>query len=179
MLVTEEDFYFTTFDLGSIHGRMKYRESDFISFSADQRNQLAEKYRHSEPLTMIKTSAADDASFLLCFRKIGVYMDSQGRLTGRSVEWLSLSVEQVIAYPPFVLVFGSRIIEVRNSSNGRLEQVIPLRKDFNIIWDGRNGGAGGSDAMLRIHLACAMSQSRMTYDDNWQELLELTFASSS
>ncbi len=135
VLVTEEDFYFTTFDLGSIHGRKRYRERDFISFSADQRIQLPETCRHSEPLTMIKTSAADDADFLLCYRNIGVYMDSQGRLTGRSVEWLSLSAEQVIAYPPFVLIFGSRIIEVRNASNGRVEQIIPLRKEFNRVWE--------------------------------------------
>jgi hypothetical protein len=80
-------------------------------------------------------SNADE--FLLCYDEFGLYVDRHGD-PSRSVavvEWEG-TAERAAHHPPYVLLFDSRFIEVRDVETGRLVQIIP-GNDVRCIWDGR------------------------------------------
>jgi hypothetical protein len=104
-------------------------------------------------------SNADE--FLLCYDEFGLYVDRHGD-PSRSVavvEWEG-TAERAAHHPPYVLLFDSRFIEVRDVETGRLAQIIP-GNDVRCIWDGRGirtppmpkpgAEAQGEDQEPRIH----------------------------
>ena len=74
------------------------------------------------------------SSFLTEF---GLYVNQHGdpSRTKGTIEWEG-TAKHVAWHPPYILIFGSRFIEVRHVETGRLCQIIPGH-DLRCIWDGR------------------------------------------
>jgi hypothetical protein len=70
--------------------------------------------------------------------EFGLYVDRHGNppesRTVAVVEWEG-TAERAAHHPPYVLLFDSRFIEVRNAETGRLAQII-LGDQIRCIWDG-------------------------------------------
>ena len=75
--------------------------------------------------------------FLTAFLEFGLYVDRHGdpSRSVQTIEWEG-TAERVACHPPYVLLFDSRFIEVRDIATGRLCQIIP-GNDMRCIWDGR------------------------------------------
>ena len=86
--------------------------------------------------------------------EFGVYVDKHGDPSRRmgTVEWEG-KAERVAWHPPYILLFGSRFIEIRHVETGRLVQIIP-GNDIRCIWDGRGA-----------------SQYQVTPDGAWDEVV--------
>ncbi|KAJ6568342.1 hypothetical protein DFH09DRAFT_884694, partial [Mycena vulgaris] len=52
-----------------------------------------------------------------------------------TIEWEG-NAEKVAFHAPYILLFDSRFIEIRNIETGRLAQIIP-GGDIRCLWDGR------------------------------------------
>ncbi|KAF5373357.1 hypothetical protein D9615_007366 [Tricholomella constricta] len=103
----------------------------------DPRMSLAKRCESCRPMGMFRSK---DDEFLLCYDEFGLYVDKHGdpsRQAG-TVEWEG-TAERVAFHSPYVLIFDSRFIEVRDILTGRLVQIIP-GNDVRCIWDGRGVG---------------------------------------
>lgn len=100
----------------------------------------------SFPMTMTKVSEDPKADTLLCYKTMGVFIDYAGKLTGRSLEWLSGPVERIVLSLPYILVASPRLIEVRLAATGKLMQTIAAPDVFRITGDGRDGTVTGGDS---------------------------------
>ena len=69
--------------------------------------------------------------------EFGLYVDKHGdpRRSMGTVEWEG-KAERVAWHAPYILLFGSRFIEIRHVETGRLVQII-LGNDIRCTWDGR------------------------------------------
>ncbi|KAJ8092966.1 hypothetical protein PM082_011286 [Marasmius tenuissimus] len=92
--------------------------------------------KQSRPIGMFKMKER----FLLCFTKFGLYADVKGIPVQQDpvVEWGS-SVDFVAAHGSYILLFGSKSIQVRDLYNGQLVQDIEV-KDVRCLWDRRIAG---------------------------------------
>ncbi|KAG5653612.1 hypothetical protein H0H81_011984 [Sphagnurus paluster] len=98
---------------------------------------LAKRCESCRPMGMFRSR---EDEFLLCYDEFGLYVDKHGdpsRQAG-TVEWEG-TAERVAVHLPYVLIFDSRFIEVRDIDTGRLVQIIP-GNDVRCIWDGRGVG---------------------------------------
>jgi RHO1 GDP-GTP exchange protein 1/2 len=70
-----------------------------------------------------------------------VYVNCHGDPTrsASAVEWEG-TAERVAFHAPYIFIFDSHFIEVRNIETGRLIQVI-IGNDIRCIWDGRGAGS--------------------------------------
>ncbi|KAJ6488823.1 CNH domain-containing protein [Mycena sanguinolenta] len=98
---------------------------------------LAQRCQSCRPMGIFRTSGDD---FLLCYKKFGLYVNRHGDPSPtrppRAVEWQE-TAKQVAFHAPYILLFNSRFIEVRDVHTARLAQIIP-GDDMHCIW----GGAG-------------------------------------
>ncbi|KAF8075167.1 CNH domain-containing protein [Lyophyllum atratum] len=109
-----------------------------IPLLEDPRTALAKRCESCRPMGMFRSK---DDEFLLCYDEFGLYVDKHGdpsRQAG-TVEWEG-TAEKVALHSPYVLIFDSRFIEIRDIGTGRLVQIIPGH-DVRCIWDGRGVGA--------------------------------------
>ena len=69
--------------------------------------------------------------------EFGLYVDNHGSPSHRLgiVEWEG-RVERVAWYPPYILLFNRRFIEIRHAETSRLVQIIS-GNDTRCVWDGR------------------------------------------
>lgn len=83
---------------------------------------LAKRVETSKPLGMFKNS---ESEFLLCYDNFACYVDRQGEpiRLDNIIEWEG-TPQNVAFRAPFILAFDSRFIEVRDSSTGKLVQLI-------------------------------------------------------
>jgi hypothetical protein len=113
--------------------------SSFKSVTIPQRadprlEKLAKRCDACKPLGMFRSNTDE---FLLCSDEFGLYVDRHG-VPSRSVavvEWEG-TAKRAAHHPPYVLLFDSRFIEVRDVETGQLAQIIP-GNDVRCIWDGR------------------------------------------
>jgi len=99
---------------------------------------LIKRCMSSQPLRMFRL---ETDNFLLCYDKFGVYIDKGGILVNGpfTIEWEGVA-ERAAYRDPYVLLFSSGFVEVRDAVSGRLEQII--RGDsMRCIWEG-NGSMG-------------------------------------
>jgi hypothetical protein len=104
--------------------------------------------------------------------EFGLYVDRHGdpSRTVAVVEWEG-TAERAAHHPPYVLLFDSRFIEVRNVETGRLAQIIP-GNEVRCIWDGRGArtaplptpgvdgwGGEGVDQEARVHVVMSAPAS--------------------
>jgi hypothetical protein len=89
----------------------------------------------------------------LCHIEFGLWVDGDGKrsrtTSGSTVEWEG-TAKRAAHHHPYVLLFDSRFIEIRNVETGRLVQIIP-GNDIRCIWDG-SGADGGIDQKARVHV---------------------------
>ncbi|GLB41616.1 putative CNH domain containing protein [Lyophyllum shimeji] len=103
----------------------------------DPRMSLAKRCESCRPMGMFRSK---EDEFLLCYDEFGLYVDKHGdpsRQAG-TVEWEG-TAEKVALHSPYVLIFDTRFIEIRDIATGRLVQIIP-GNDVRCIWDGRGVG---------------------------------------
>ncbi|KAJ7708817.1 Dbl-like domain-containing protein [Mycena rosella] len=100
--------------------------------------QLSKRCDACRPIGMFRSN---DDGFLLCYNEFGVYVDRHGdpRHGAATIEWEG-NAERVALHAPYILLFDSRFIEIRNIETGRLAQIIP-GNDIRCLWDGRGVGS--------------------------------------
>ncbi|KAG5643354.1 hypothetical protein DXG03_001036 [Asterophora parasitica] len=96
----------------------------------DPRMALAKRCESCRPMGMFRSK---DDEFLLCY---------DGNRQAGTVEWEG-TAERVAFHSPYVMIFDSRFIEVRDILTGRLVQIIS-GNDVRCIWDGRGVGTSVS-----------------------------------
>ncbi|KAI0091606.1 Dbl-like domain-containing protein [Irpex rosettiformis] len=113
--------------------------TDFKSVTIPQRDdprleKLTKRCESCRPMGMFRSN---NNEFLLCYDEFGLYVDRHGdpSRSVQTIEWEG-TAERVACHPPYVLLFDSRFIEVREITTGRLCQIIP-GNDMRCIWDGR------------------------------------------
>ncbi|KAJ7623723.1 signal transducer [Roridomyces roridus] len=104
---------------------------------------LAKRCESCRPLGMFRST---DEEFLLCYNEFGLYVNKHGDPSPSrqivTVEWEG-NAERVAFHAPYILLFDTRFIEVRDVESGRLAQIIP-GNDMHCLWDGR-GQPGGNE----------------------------------
>ncbi|KAG6909360.1 hypothetical protein DXG01_000799 [Tephrocybe rancida] len=111
---------------------------DFVSTTVpslkDPRMPLAKRCESARPMGMFRSK---ENEFLLCYDKFGLYVNKHGEPSrqGGTVEWEG-TAKRVALHTPYVMIFDTRFIEIRDLVTGRLVQIIP-GNDVRCIWDGR------------------------------------------
>ncbi|KAJ7132313.1 Dbl-like domain-containing protein [Mycena epipterygia] len=117
--------------------------NDFKSVTIPLRDdaRLAPLSKRCDACRPIGMFRSNDDGFLLCYNEFGVYVDRHGdpRRGATTIEWEG-NAERVALHSPYILLFDSRFIEVRNIETGRLAQIIP-GNDIRCLWDGRGVGS--------------------------------------
>ncbi|KAG6909363.1 hypothetical protein DXG01_000802 [Tephrocybe rancida] len=112
--------------------------NDFASTTVptldDPRMPLAKRCESARPMGMFRSK---ENEFLLCYDEFGLYVNKHGEPSrqGGTVEWEG-TAERVALHTPYVMIFDTRFIEIRDLVTGRLVQIIP-GNDVRCIWDGR------------------------------------------
>ncbi|KAI3616682.1 signal transducer [Moniliophthora roreri] len=90
------------------------------------------------PIGMFKTHVS--AKFILCYDTYGLYVDRRGDPFPdmERIKW-EATAERVALLYPYLLLFSSGLIEIREILSGKLVQKIP-GKNMRCIWDGREVG---------------------------------------
>ncbi|KAJ7173704.1 CNH domain-containing protein [Mycena filopes] len=117
--------------------------NDFKSVTIPLRDdaRLAPLSKRCDACRPIGMFRSDGDGFLLCYNEFGVYVDKHGepRRGNTTIEWEG-NAERVALHAPYILLFDSRFIEIRNIETGRLAQIIP-GNDIRCLWDGRGVGS--------------------------------------
>jgi hypothetical protein len=143
---------------------------------------LAKRCGSCRPLGIFYTGPDE---FLLCYNgarlnmlthrgvdlrhaEFGLWVNGHGNrsrtASGSTVEWEG-TAKRAAHHHPYVLLFDSRFIEIRNAETGRLAQIVP-GNDIRCIWDGRDvrmpstptagqdgsGADSGVDHKARVHV---------------------------
>ncbi|KAF7371040.1 hypothetical protein MSAN_00738200 [Mycena sanguinolenta] len=125
---------------------------DFKSVTIPQREDprlasLAKRCESCRPMGMFRST---DEEFLLCYNEFGLYVNKHGDPSPTRplgvVEWEG-NAERVAFHAPYVLLFDTRFIEVRDVETGRLAQIIP-GNDMRCLWDGRGQAINSIDQNL-------------------------------
>ncbi|KAJ7809831.1 CNH domain-containing protein [Mycena leptocephala] len=95
------------------------------------------------PMSMFRSTGEE---VLLCYNEFGLYIDKHGNPTEPIVEWEG-SAERIALHAPYILLFHTQTIEVREIATGRLAQIIPGH-DMHCIWDHHHPESVGD---VRVH----------------------------
>ncbi|KAI6112968.1 CNH domain-containing protein [Pisolithus sp. B1] len=136
-----------------------------IPLRDDGHERLAKRCESCKPVGMFRV----DNEFLLCYDEFGIYVNKHGSPSRPSgtIEWEG-TAERVAMHWPYILLFDSRFIEVRQVSTGLLAQIIP-GNEIRCIWDGRGTSSGTASASgegpkqpmnlePRIHVVTSVSE---------------------
>jgi len=104
---------------------------------------IAQKLSGQRPLGMFRLS---DQEFLLCFEMYAVYINKHGDISRSAILEFVGKARTAALFGPYIILFDSDFVEIRNANNGRLRQVISGR-DVKCLDDGENGGSGGKRAV--------------------------------
>ncbi|KAF8166590.1 Dbl-like domain-containing protein [Mycena galopus ATCC 62051] len=121
---------------------------------------LAKRCESCRPMGMFRST---DEEFLLCYNEFGLYVDKRGdpspsRPLG-TVEWEG-TAERVAFHAPYILLFDTRFIEVRDVETGRLAQIIP-GNDMHCLWDGRGQATNSNEQNLADHRNGVLQEARV------------------
>ncbi|KAF7375790.1 hypothetical protein MSAN_00468700 [Mycena sanguinolenta] len=104
--------------------------------ASTRQSKLAKRCDSCRPMGMFR---ATETEFLLCYNEFGLYVDRRGDLSGtrasHTVQWEG-TAKRVAFHAPYVLLFTTRFIEVRDTKTGQLAQIIP-GNGLQCLWDGR------------------------------------------
>jgi hypothetical protein len=108
---------------------------------------IAQKLQGQKPLGMFRLS---DQEFLLVYEACAVYVNKHGEISRSVIMKFVGRAKQAAVYGPYVLLFDNDFVEVRNTNNGRLKQVINGR-EVKCLDDGENGGRHLSQQSQQQH----------------------------
>ncbi|KAJ7777436.1 Dbl-like domain-containing protein [Mycena metata] len=138
---------------------------DFKSVTIPQREDprlanLAKRCEACRPMGMFRST---DEEFLLVYNEFGLYVNKHGdpspsRPVG-TVEWEG-TAERVAFHAPYILLFDTRFIEVRDVETGRLAQIIP-GNDMHCLWDGRGQASNSNEQNLADHRNGVLQDARV------------------
>ncbi|KAF7345363.1 hypothetical protein MVEN_01554200 [Mycena venus] len=138
---------------------------DFKSVTIPQREDprlanLAKRCESCRPMGMFRST---DEEFLLCYNEFGLYVNKHGdpsptRPVG-TVEWEG-TAERVAFHAPYILLFDTRFIEVRDVETGRLAQIIP-GNDMRCLWDGRGQSSNSNEQNLADYRNGVLQDARV------------------
>ncbi|KAF7309564.1 hypothetical protein MIND_00327400 [Mycena indigotica] len=138
---------------------------DFKSVTIPQKEDprlanLAKRCESCRPLGMFRST---DEEFLLCYNEFGLYVNKHGDPSASrpmvTVEWEG-TAERVAFHAPYILLFDTRFIEVRDVETGRLAQIIP-GNDMRCIWDGRGQASNSNEQNLADHRNGVLQDARV------------------
>ncbi|KAF8316681.1 CNH-domain-containing protein [Clavulina sp. PMI_390] len=131
---------------------------------------LAKRLKSRHALGMFRSS---ENEFLLCYDEFGLYVDSHGDPTSRQagvIEWEG-TAGSIAFHSPYIVVFSSRFIEVRDVVDGRLVQVIQ-GTEIQSTYDGRSnlhesinglGPTRGGPKPDKTHTTSASRETRVHF----------------
>ncbi|CAK5273832.1 unnamed protein product [Mycena citricolor] len=145
--------------------------NDFKSVTIPQRDDpklaaLAKRCDACRPLGMFRSN---DEEFLLCYTEFGLYVNKHGDPSPSrpmtTVEWegkrrAARTAERVAFHPPYILLFDTRFIEIRDVETGRLAQIIQ-GNDVRCIWDGQGQNAVTHEQALADHRNGVQQEARV------------------
>ncbi|KAF8460321.1 CNH domain-containing protein [Kalaharituber pfeilii] len=105
---------------------------------------IANRLSNQRPLGMFRLS---DIEFLLCYEDCAVYCNKHGDVSRSVIMEFVGKAKTAAIYGPYILLFDSDFVEIRNAENGRLRQVIAGR-DCKCLDDGRSGSQTGRTIKL-------------------------------
>jgi len=100
---------------------------------------IASRLNGQRPLGMFRLS---DAEFLLCYEECAVYVNKHGDVSRSVIMEFVGKAKAAALYGPYILLFDTDFVEIRNAQNGRLRQVIAGR-DVRCLDDAQSGGSAG------------------------------------
>lgn len=100
---------------------------------------IASSLSGQKPLGMFRLS---ESEFLLVYEECAVYVNKHGDISRSVVMEFVGRAKSAALYGPYVLLFDSDFVEIRNAQNGRLRQVIAGR-DVKCLDDTLVGGTAG------------------------------------
>ncbi|KAI9852717.1 MAG: hypothetical protein M1838_005912 [Thelocarpon superellum] len=101
---------------------------------------IAARLTGQKPLGMFRLN---ETEFLLCYEECAVYVDKHGDVNRVLIMEFVGKAKSAAMYGPYILLFDSDFVEIRNADNGRLKQVISGR-DVRCLDDARSGGSAGN-----------------------------------
>lgn len=96
-----------------------------------------------------------------------VYVNENGLLSPKPVEWESNDVQNIVFRPPYVLVLGISTVEIRQISNGKLVQLLAVPGTVHLAMEKRCEDISQND--LGMHLIMGAGSSGAP-PDHWYSL---------
>jgi CNH domain len=97
---------------------------------------IAQRIKDLKPISMFRLSPEE---FLLCYETMAVYINKHGDVSRSVIVEFVGNTLRAAMYGPYLLLFNTDFVEIRNANNGRLRQVISGR-DIRCLDDGSIGG---------------------------------------
>lgn len=118
---------------------------------AEHVQNIAQHIKDQRALSMLRLS---DQEFLLCYCNFAVYVNKHGDVSRSVIMQFVGNAQNAALYGPYLVLFDSDFVEIRNAQNGRLKQIISGREikclDDGTNWSANtantgtsNGGGGG------------------------------------
>lgn len=101
---------------------------------------IASRLSGQKPLGMFRLS---ESEFLLVYEECAVYVNKHGDISRSVIMQFVGRAKSAALYGPYVLLFDTDFVEIRNAQNGRLRQVIAGR-DVKCLDDTLVGGTAGN-----------------------------------
>lgn len=142
---------------------------------------VAERCRKSNPISIHRF----ESNFILCYAgaclatssysispgsylnaDFAAYLNENGQLSSRVVEWVSNDARGIAFRPPHMLVIGSAAVEIREMASGKLLQLLPAPRHLHLSWVGRYSEHNPTD--VGVHLVMGNSAAADTAQgDPW------------
>ena len=100
---------------------------------------IASRLSGQKPLGMFRLS---ESEFLLVYEEYAVYVNKHGDISRSVIMEFVGRAKSAALYGPYVLLFDTDFVEIRNAQNGRLRQVIAGR-EVKCLDDTLVGGTAG------------------------------------
>jgi hypothetical protein len=107
---------------------------------AEHVQNIAQHIKDQRALSMLRLS---DQEFLLCYQNFAVYVNKHGDVSRSVIMQFVGTAHNAALYGPYLVLFDSDFVEIRNAQNGRLKQIIAGR-EVKCLDDGTNWSANGA-----------------------------------
>ncbi|KAL1310672.1 hypothetical protein AAFC00_000935 [Neodothiora populina] len=104
---------------------------------------------HVEKQTTLGMLRLNEQEFLLCYEKCAVYVNKHGEVCRSVVMNFVARARSAALYGPYLILFDTDFVEIRNAQNGRLKQIIAGR-DIKCLDDGGGGTISGGSTNTAV-----------------------------
>lgn len=104
---------------------------------------------HVERQTTLGMLRLNEQEFLLCYEKCAVYVNKHGEVCRSVVMNFVAKAKSAALYGPYLILFDTDFVEIRNAQNGRLKQIIAGR-DIKCLDDGGGGTISGGSTNFGV-----------------------------